>query len=83
MRLVAAGFSDQATARDAEAELREYLDVGQADIALAPAGGDVGRSGHQTVLAGRFREHRRRQVETIIEAHGGRIVDDLPERRGQ
>ena len=81
MRVLAAAFPDAETATSAEAALRERLDVGDADIALAPAGGDVMRSGHQAVLAGRFREHRRVEIQKIVEAHGGAIVDDLPEAR--
>ena len=81
MRLVAAAFRDEEAATLAEADLRQRLDVGDADIARAPVGGDVMRSGRQAVLAGRFREHRRPEIEQIIRAHGGTIVDDLPEER--
>jgi hypothetical protein len=81
MRVMAAAFPDAETATSAEAELRERLDVGDADIALAQAGGDVMRSGRQAVLAGRFREHRRVEIQEIVEAHGGMLVDDLPEAR--
>lgn len=81
MRLMALAFSDEESASSAEEELRQHLDVSAADIALAPAGGDVMRSGRQAVLAGRFREHRRPEIAKIIAAHGGTIIEDLPEDR--
>ena len=55
MRVLAAAFPDAETATQAEAELRERLDVGDTDIALAPAGGDaiglarIGATPHRTM----------------------------------
>ena len=81
MHVLAAAFPDEDAATAAEADLRQGLDVSDADISLAPASREVMRSGRRVVLAGRFREHRRPEIERIIEAHGGTIVDDLPEDR--
>ena len=81
MHVIAAAFPDSNEARAAEAELRAQLDVGPADIGLAPVGGDPARSGLRALLAGRFRQHRTQLVESTVLRHRGRVIEDLPEAR--
>jgi hypothetical protein len=78
---MAAAFAEPAEAEAAEAELRASLDVGPADIALAPVGGDPARSGLRALLAGRFRQHRTHLVESIVRRNRGRVLEDVSEAR--
>ena len=81
MRVVAAAFPAFGDAAAAESELRAQLDVEDADISVAAAGGDRGRRGLRALLAGRFRGHRRQIVDDVVRRHRGIVVEDLPEVR--
>jgi len=83
LRIVAAAFADREDAVAAERELRTQLDVGPADISTAEVGGDPSHRGLCGLLAGRFRAHRRGDVERVVEGHGGRIVADVPDQPGR
>ena len=81
LRVVAAFFADPAEAQAAETDLRGQLDVEPADISVQPVGGDPSRRGLATLLAGRFRAHRKPIVQRVIEAHRGEIAVDVAEAR--
>jgi hypothetical protein len=81
MRVVAAAFRDESAALAAVAELRSSLDLGPADIGLAPVGGDPACAGLRALVAGRFRQHRRELVDAIIRRYRGEVINDLPEER--
>lgn len=77
--IFAVGFAALEDARAAEAALRHELDVDAADIQLEPIGGDPGAEGLTAILGGRFREHRRADIERVVAIFGGRVLDVLPE----
>jgi hypothetical protein len=79
LHLVAAVFPDWDEARAAERELFELLDVGDADLAVGPAGGDAGGRG-PALLAGRFRAERMPEISALVEEHAGTVLLDIPER---
>jgi hypothetical protein len=81
MEVLAAGFQEPATAAAAAAELRRVLDIGDGDLAIEEVAGDQEFvDGATIVLAGRIRESRLDEVETVLRRHGGVILTVVPER---
>ena len=80
MHVLAAGFASRDEAAAAELELRDALDLGDADVRLEGLGGDAGRAGYAAVLGGRFRSHRTAFVRGVFERHGGVVLTAVPER---
>ena len=81
MEVLGAGFADPSSALAAEAALRRVLDVGDGDLSIQEVAGDEEFVDGATVaLAGRIRESRLKEVQTIVRGHGGFILTVVPER---
>lgn len=76
MRVLAARFEDRDAATRVLERLRAEYKLGPNDAAVAPLS-DAENDG--TVLAGRFREHRLREITELIQRAGGRVVADVDE----
>jgi hypothetical protein len=76
VRVLAARFEDRSAATGVLERLRSQYELGPADVAVAPLS-DAEQDG--TVLAGRFLEHRLRDVVDLIQRAGGHVVADVDE----
>jgi hypothetical protein len=79
MQVLAAGFASRTDAALAGRELRDALDLGDADLRLANLGGDAGQAGYAAVLGGRFRSDQIAFAQEVLERHGGVILTAVPE----
>jgi hypothetical protein len=76
MRVLAASFPDDASARAARAQLLRALDLDASQIgveALAPERG----TSNAAILAGRFQEDVVDAARAVVEQHQGRLVIDI------
>src|ERR671916_291645 len=76
MRVIAARFVDRRAAVGVLESLRRSFGLGPADADVAPLAAGAYQ---MTVLAGRFRESKVREVLEIIRGSGGEVVADVDE----
>jgi hypothetical protein len=80
MRVLAATFEREDAARAVLSSLRRRFDLSRRDASVAPLGTDRPEPSLY-VLAGRFYDQRVSEVRRLVEAHGGRVVQDVDEAR--
>lgn len=81
MRVLAARFPDRERASAALGDLLRRFPLPPTDVGIAPlgtGGGDGTRDA--TLLAGRFPEEKRAEVDRVVREAGGEIVADVDER---
>jgi hypothetical protein len=79
VRVIAATFRDQRSAKRILRVLQGAFDLGEEDAELAPLGVAGTESDDSIVLAGRFNEARVATVCEMVERYGGNVVVDVDE----
>jgi hypothetical protein len=77
MRVLAAAFPDDSSARAAEARLIAQLELEANQIGVEALAHTAGRVGPRAILAGRFREDLVGNARQVVEAFGGTMVIDI------
>ena len=80
MRVIAAAFPDDSSARAAEARLIAQLALEKNQIGVEALAQAPGRTGARAILAGRFREDLVGIARTVVERFGGTMVIDIDDR---
>lgn len=80
MRVLAARFPDREHASAALGRLYRRFALGPRDVSIAPLGIPGEATHDETLLAGRFPEERKAEVDELLRALGGEIVADIDER---
>jgi hypothetical protein len=77
MRVLAAAFPDDASARAAKARLIAQLQLEANQIGVEALALMSGRVGPRAILAGRFREDLVGVARSVVERFGGTMVIDI------
>ena len=77
MRVLAAAFPDDTSARAAEARLIAQLELEANQIGVEALAHAPDRLGPRAILAGRFREDLVGNARKLVEACGGTMVIDI------
>ena len=81
MRVLAASFEDEATARVVRDGLTRRFGLVPGTVDVAPLGRAAQPSGPAAVLAGRFQDDVVDDVMAVLAGHGGTLVADIDEER--
>jgi len=77
MRVLAAAFPDDSSARAAEARLIAQLELEANQIGVEALARISDRAGARAILAGRFREDLVGAARKVVEGFGGTMVIDI------
>ena len=77
MRVLAASFPDDVSAREARTKLLSELALDSDQIDVESLAQPPNRSGPVAVLAGRFEEHVVTAAREVVERHGGTVMMDI------
>lgn len=80
MRVLAARFPDRERASAALGDLQRRFPLRPSDVGIAPLGTPADDTHDATLLAGRFPEEKRAEVDRVVREAGGEIVADVDER---